>query len=78
MEHKIVKVKINPLKCEGTAECVGVYQEMFGRDPVTLLAVAKMTEGWDDERLLKAAQSCPVKAIMVIGRDRKLIYPLEE
>ena len=75
MVRQIVRVKIDLTKCEGTAECVGSYPEMFNRDPVTLLAVAKMKKGWDDERLLKAAQACPVKAIMVIGQDRKLIYP---
>lgn len=77
MGHKIVRVKIDPTKCEGTAECAGVYPAMFSRDPVTLLAVAKMKEGWDEERLLKAVQACPVQAIMVIGQDRKLIYPQE-
>ena len=78
MGHKIMRVKINLTKCEDTAECVGSYPEMFNRDPVTLLAVAKMKEGWDNARLLKAAQACPVKAIMVIGQDRELIYPPED
>lgn len=64
--RKIARAVILKDRCEDSGVCVKLYPEMFEIDRETEQARTKLTEGWDDARLLQAARRCPLKAIVLI------------
>ncbi len=70
-----IEVRINRLKCIGAATCVVYAPSTFDLDK-TNLAVIKNGE-WDRlEKIIAAAQSCPVSVIEVYQNGKKL-FPKE-
>ena len=87
---KIKKIVVDRNFCIGAAACVVAAESVFELNGENK-AVIKQKKGVKnsgpaeknnledgsvtDETLLMAAQSCPVKAIMLYGEDGKQIYP---
>jgi len=73
-DSKIAKVEVDRNLCIGAASCVAVAPDVFELDSENK-AVVKNQAGADDDMIILAAQSCPVHAIKVIGKDGKQIAP---
>lgn len=70
-----LEIRITRLKCIGAATCVVYAPSTFDLDK-TNIAVIKNSE-WDKlEKIVAAAQSCPVAAIEVYQSGKKL-FPKE-
>lgn len=73
-DSKIAKVEVDRALCIGAASCVAVAPDVFELDSENK-AVVKDPKGADDDTVILAAQSCPVHAIKIIGKDGKQIVP---
>lgn len=77
MEKKIIKIGkiyVDRDVCIGAAPCVAVAPGVFALDDENKAYVVD-AGGADDETILLAAKSCPVKAIMILDENGKQIYP---
>lgn len=70
-----LKVKVDRLLCIGTADCVAIAPNTFELDSEAK-AVVKKQNGDSDEKILEAAKTCPVLAIIVKDDSGKQIFPL--
>ncbi len=68
------KVKVDRLLCIGTADCVAIAPNTFELDSEAK-AVVKKQGGDDDEKILEAAKTCPVLAIIVEDKEGKQVFP---
>jgi ferredoxin len=68
------KVKIDRMLCIGTADCVKIAPDTFELDEEVKSTVKKQN-GDPDEKLLEAARTCPVQAIIVEDKSGKQIHP---
>ena len=69
-----LKVKVDRLLCIGTADCVAIASDTFELDDESK-AVVKKQNGDSDEKILQAAKTCPVLAIIVEDEDGNQIFP---
>lgn len=62
-----MKVRVDPLLCQGHSLCVLMAPELFAIDDKTGLAIARREELGDEHRAaaVDAARSCPVRAIVL-------------
>ncbi len=70
-----MKVKIDREKCIGAGNCVAVAPTVFDLDE-EYKAVVLDALSVDEQTLLDAAKSCPVKAIIIEDDEGHQIYPL--
>lgn len=71
---KIAKIYVDRDICIGAAPCVAVAPEVFALDKDNKSYVID-EKGADDETILLAAKSCPVKAIFLFDENGRQIYP---
>lgn len=69
-----LKVKVDRLLCIGTADCVAIAPNTFELDSESK-AVVKKQNGDSDEKILQAAKTCPVLAIIVEDENGKQVFP---
>ena len=69
-----LKVKVDRLLCIGTADCVAIAPNTFELDDESK-AVVKKQNGDSDEKILQAAKTCPVLAIIVEDEKGKQVFP---
>jgi len=70
-----MKVKVDRNLCIGAASCVVIAPEVFELDN-EMKAVVKSFSGVEDERIIDAAKSCPVLAIILEDeKSGEQIYP---
>ena len=70
----VLKVKVDRLLCIGTADCVAIAPNTFELDDESK-AVVKKQNGDSDEKILEAAKTCPVLAIIVEDENGKQVFP---
>lgn len=68
------KVKVDRMLCIGTADCVAIAPNTFELDDESK-AVVKKQNGDNDEKILEAAKTCPVLAIIVEDESGKQVFP---
>lgn len=73
-ESKIAKIIINRNLCIGAASCVAVSAKTYKLDDENKAVVIDPNAA-SDEELIMAAQSCPTKAIILLDKEGKQIYP---
>lgn len=73
---KIRKIVIDRTACIGAQSCVVIAPRTFQMDEENLAYVVD-PDSHDEETILLAAQSCPVLAIKLFGKDGKQIFPEE-
>lgn len=71
---KITKIYVDRDICIGAAPCVAVAPEVFALDEDNKSTIIN-EKGADDETILLAAKSCPVKAIFLFDEKGRQIYP---
>ena len=71
MAYRIV---IDREKCQGIGACVGTAPDVFDMDSAGK-AVVINKEGADDERILQAAEACPLEAISLFDEKSEQVYP---
>lgn len=69
-----LKVKVDRLLCIGTADCVAIAPNTFELDDESK-AVVKKKNGDSDEKILQAAKTCPVLAIIVKDDSGNQVFP---
>ncbi len=69
---KIKKITVDRDLCIGAATCVSIAPDVFKLDSENK-SVATMTDEMDGNKILLAAQSCPVQAISVFDENDKKI-----
>jgi len=74
MDKKIAKIVVDRDLCIGAAPCVTVAPGVFQLDDENKAVIAD-AHGADDDTILLAAQSCPVRAISLFDEDDNQIYP---
>lgn len=70
----IAKIIVDRDLCIGAASCVAVSAITYKLDDENKAVVIDPNVA-SDEELMMAAQSCPTKAILLIDKDGKQIYP---
>lgn len=75
-EHQpeVAHIEIDRELCIGAATCVALMPNVFKLDEEGKAVVQPGVTG-GNEALIAAAKSCPVKAIRLLARDGKPIYP---
>lgn len=69
-----LKVKVDRLLCIGTADCVVIAPNTFELDKESKARVKKQS-GDPDEKILEAAKTCPVLAIIVENEKGEQVFP---
>jgi len=69
-----MKIKIDRNLCIGAGTCSVIAPEVFELDS-ELKATVKDPKGAPDERIMDAAKSCPVLAIILEEDEGKQIFP---
>jgi ferredoxin len=69
-----MKVKVDRDLCVGIGNCVAVAPTVFHLDS-SRKAVAREPSSIDEAKLMKAAESCPVNAIILEDDSGQQIYP---
>lgn len=69
-----MKIKVERNLCISVASCVQADPESFELDDEGI-AVVKNPHSNDKEKILQAAKSCPVNAIIVYDDDGQQIWP---
>lgn len=72
---KKYKVKILREVCIGAANCVAVAPEAFELDEKQIAVLKESWKDTSDEKLLEAAESCPVAAIIIEDESGNQIFP---
>lgn len=71
---QIGKIVVDRDLCIGAASCIAMATETFELDSENK-AVTTDANAEDDDTLMSAAESCPVKAIMLYDKEGNQIYP---
>jgi ferredoxin len=71
----ITKVKLDRNVCIGISACIAMAPHAFPALDEEGKAIINDPLGTSDEELLSAAQSCPVKAIILEDEKGNIIYP---
>ena len=69
-----MKVKIDRRLCVGIGYCVAVAPTVFKLDSENKAFVAELSSVKED-KIMSAAESCPVNAVIVEDDDGNQIYP---
>ena len=69
-----MKVKVDRNLCIGAGTCSVIAPEVFELDS-ELKAVVKDPKGAPEDKIIDAAKSCPVLAIILEDEDGKQIFP---
>ena len=72
-----MKFRISRAACIGNGRCVDVAPEVFALDHFNK-AIIVNPSGADEEKIMDAAQACPVQAVIVETDEGKRIYPVIE
>ncbi len=72
---KIHKIVVDRKACIGVATCVVIAPDAFDLDEEGIAIVKEGAENLDDNKLLMAAQSCPVLAIHLFDSEGNKIFP---
>lgn len=70
-----MKIRVSRPACIGNGRCVDVAPEVFALDTFNK-AIIIDPYGTAEERLMDAAQACPVQAVIVETDDGQRIYPI--
>ncbi|OGD25220.1 hypothetical protein A2819_02510 [Candidatus Azambacteria bacterium RIFCSPHIGHO2_01_FULL_40_24] len=70
----ISKIIVDRDLCIGAASCVAVSAATYKLDDENKAVVIDPNAA-SDEELITAAKSCPTKAIIIIDKEEKQIYP---
>jgi ferredoxin len=70
-----MKFRISRAACIGNGRCVDVAPDMFGLDHFNKAIIINAAEA-DEEKIMDAAQACPVQAVIVESDAGDRIYPL--
>jgi ferredoxin len=74
-KKKIHKIVVDRKACIGVATCVVIAPEAFDLDAEGIAIIKEGAEKLDDNKLLMAAQSCPVLAIHLYDDEGNKIFP---
>ena len=74
-KKKIHKIYVDRKACIGVATCVVIAPEAFDLDDEGIAIIKEGAEKLDDNKLLMAAQSCPVLAIHLFDEEGNRIFP---
>lgn len=74
-KKKIHKIYVDRKACIGVATCVVIAPEVFDLDDEGIAIVKEGAEKIDDNKILMAAQSCPVLAIHLFDEEGNKIFP---
>lgn len=74
---EIEKIVVDRDLCIGAGSCAALANRTFELDGENK-AVVKNPAGDDAEKIRLAAQSCPVFAIFLYGKDGQQLYPEED
>lgn len=74
-KKKIHKIYVDRKACIGVATCVVIAPDAFDLDEEGIAIVKEGAENLDDNKLLMAAQSCPVLAIHLFDEEGNRIFP---
>jgi ferredoxin len=70
----ISKIVVDRDLCIAAASCLAVSEETYEFDNENKIIV-KGADAADDDTLISSAKSCPTKAIILIDKEGKQIYP---
>ena len=70
-----MKFRISRAACIGNGRCVDVAPEVFALDHFNK-AIIVHPGGADEDKIMDAAQACPVQAVIVESDTGGRIYPL--
>lgn len=76
-EEDIASIEVDRPLCIGAASCMALAPETFELD-AEAKAVVINPKGNSNQDTLLAAQSCPVKAIILKDKNHKIIWPQVE
>ena len=71
---KIQRIAVDRLKCIGAKSCVAAAPGVFQLDEENLAYVVDPNAEGEDTIML-AAQSCPVLAITLYDKNKKILFP---
>ena len=71
---RMLKIIVDRDLCIGAASCVAVSAATYKLDDENKAVVIDPNAA-SDEELITAAKSCPTKAIIIIDKEEKQIYP---
>ena len=74
-KKKIHKIYVDRKACIGVATCVVIAPDAFDLDDEGIAIIKEGAEKLDDNKLLMAAQSCPVLAIHLFDEEGNQIFP---
>lgn len=74
MVKKVKRIHVDRNLCIGAASCVAVAPGVFELDKDGI-AIVKNISAEDEETVRLAAESCPVKAILLYGDYDEQLYP---
>lgn len=74
-KKKIHRIYVDRKACIGVATCVVIAPEAFDLDDEGIAIIKEGAEKLDDNKLLMAAQSCPVLAIHLFDEEGNKIFP---
>ncbi len=72
---EIKEIKVDKNKCIGAATCIIAAPKAFELNERNIAVVKEKAYKLSKEELLKAAQSCPVKAITLTDEEGNQLYP---
>jgi ferredoxin len=75
---KIHKIYVDRKACIGVATCVVIAPDAFDLDESGIAILKDGAEKLDDNKLLMAAQSCPVLAIHLYDKEGNKIFPYNQ
>jgi len=70
----ISKIIIDRDLCIGAASCIAVAAGMYELDNESKVVVTA-ADAVDDATLIMSAESCPTKAIILMGKDGAQVFP---
>jgi len=76
-KKKIHKIYVDRKACIGVATCVVIAPDAFDLDEEGIAIIKEGAEKLDDNKLLMAAQSCPVLAIHLFDKDGNKVFPFK-
>lgn len=70
-----VTVRIDRLRCVGTANCIKIAPEVFVLDEESLCTFVETPADISLERLIDACAACPVDALTVVSQKGDTLVP---
>jgi len=73
-DSNISKIIVDRELCIGAASCIAVAAGMYELDNESKVVVTA-ADAVDDATLIMSAESCPTKAIILMGKDGSQVFP---